>query len=271
MICFENITDLDLAQTLDCGQCFRWTEQPDGTFAGVAFGKSVRVQMNDSVFVIDGAEEAERSLWQRYFDLDCDYAAIRSSLSSLHPILKEASEYASGIRILRQEPFEALCTFIISQNNNIPRIKGIVSRLCESFGEKLPDGNYTFPSAERLSALSAGDLAPLRAGFRARYIIDAAKKVSSGEVDLSFCETADYEQARAELMKIVGVGVKVADCTLLFGMHRVDAFPMDVWMKRAMEQLFPGMSPGDFGDYAGVAQQYIFHFSRQHPEIFKSA
>ena len=269
MIRFENITDLDLAQTLDCGQCFRWSEQPGGTFSGVALGKSVSVQIKDGVFSIDGAEESDRALWKSYFDLDCDYASIRSNLASLHPVLKQAAEYASGIRILRQEPFEALCTFIISQNNNIPRIKGIVGRLCESFGEKLPDGNYTFPSAQRLSGLTPEDLSPLRAGFRARYIIDAAKKVSSEEVDLSLCETADYEQARAELMKIVGVGVKVADCTLLFGMHRVDAFPMDVWMKRAMEQLFPGMTPDGFGEYAGVAQQYIFHFSRQHPELFK--
>lgn len=270
MICFENITDLDLAQTLDCGQCFRWAEQPDGTFSGVAFGKSVRVRMTGGALIIDGAEECDRGLWRRYFDLDCDYAAVRANLSSLHPVLKQAADYAAGIRILRQEPFEALCTFIISQNNNIPRIKGIVQRLCEGFGERLPDGSFAFPTAERLCKLTADDLAPLRAGFRARYIIDAAKKVGSGEVDLALCETAGYDRARAELMKVVGVGVKVADCTLLFGMHRVDAFPMDVWMKRAMENLFPGTSPEDFGEYAGVAQQYIFHYSRQHPELFKN-
>ena len=169
---------------------------------------------------------------------------------------------------MRQDPYEALCTFIISQNNNIKRIKGIVGRLCESFGDEIEDGVYGFPTAERLAKLTPDDLAPLRAGFRNRYIIDSAKKVASGEVDLELCKTADYEAALAELMKITGVGVKVADCTLLFGMYRVEAFPIDVWMKRAMEKLFPGMTAADFGEYAGIAQQYIFHYSRMHPEIF---
>ena len=119
-----------------------------------------------------------------------------------------------------------------------------------------------------MSLLSVEDLAPLRAGFRARYLIDAAQKVSAGEIDWELCRTGDYEQARRELMKITGVGVKVADCTLLFGLHRVEAFPMDVWMKRAMATLFPEMTPADFGSCAGIAQQYIFHYSRMHPEVF---
>ena len=119
-----------------------------------------------------------------------------------------------------------------------------------------------------MSRLSAEDLAPLRAGFRTRYLLDAAKKVSAGDVDLDMCYTAPYEEARAELMKITGVGVKVADCTLLFGMHRTEAFPLDVWMKRAMKNLFPGMAPEDFGACAGIAQQYIFHYCRMHPKIF---
>lgn len=183
-------------------------------------------------------------------------------------MLKEAAKYAPGIRILRQEPYEALCTFIISQNNNIKRIKGIVQRLCENFGEEISPGDFAFPTPQKMAELSADDLAPLRAGFRNRYLIDAAQKVYSGEVDLESCRTLDYEQARKELMKITGVGVKVADCTLLFGLHRIEAFPVDVWMKRAMDKLFPGMMPSDFGDCAGIAQQYIFHYSRMHPELF---
>ena len=119
-----------------------------------------------------------------------------------------------------------------------------------------------------MSKLSPDDLAPLRAGFRNRYLVDAAQKVYSGEVDLELCKKADFDTARSELMKITGVGKKVADCTLLFGMHRIEAFPIDVWMKRAMEKLFPGMSGDDFGQYAGIAQQYIFHYSRMHPELF---
>ena len=124
--------------------------------------------------------------------------------------------------------------------------------------------------SETLAVLSPDDLAPLRAGFRNRYIIDAAQKVASGEVDLEACRTLEYEQARRELMKITGVGVKVADCTLLFGLHRIEAFPVDVWMKRALKTLFPGMTPADFGEYAGIAQQYIFHYSRMHPEVFEN-
>ena len=265
----SNVTDLDLAQTLDCGQSFRWTQQPDGSFSGVAFGRSVNVSLNGGDLIIHNASKEDEALWREYFDLDLDYGAVRRQISELHPVLKEASRYAPGIRILRQEPYEALCTFIISQNNNIKRIKGIVARLCESFGDEIDEGVYTFPTAERLAELTPDDLAPLRAGFRNRYIIDSAKKVASHEVDLELCKTADYEAARAELMKITGVGVKVADCTLLFGMHRVEAFPVDVWMKRAMEKLFPGMSANDFGEYAGIAQQYIFHYSRMHPELFE--
>lgn len=266
----SGVRDIDLAQTLDCGQSFRWSEQADGSFCGVAYGKSVSVRLSDNDLYIENAtaEDFEK-IWYDYFDLSLDYGKIREEISKIHPVLNDASKYAPGIRILRQEPFEALCTFIISQNNNIKRIKGIVQRLCENFGEKIGENTFAFPTAERMAKLSADDLAPLRAGFRNRYLIDASQKVVSGEVDLEICKTADYEQARRELMKITGVGIKVADCTLLFGMHRIEAFPIDVWMKRAMEKLFPDMRAEDFGEYAGIAQQYIFHYSRMHPELFE--
>lgn len=266
---FENVSDLDLRQTLDCGQSFRWNENPDGSFSGVAFGKSVRAALEDKTLFIYNAHKEDRKIWFDYFDLGLEYGKIREQISRIHPVLSEAAGYAPGIRILRQEPFEALCTFIISQNNNIKRIKGIVKRLCECFGDSLDDGEFAFPSAEKMACLTAEDLAPLRAGFRNRYIIDAAQKVAGGDVRLEKCRYADYEEARRELMKITGVGVKVADCTLLFGLHRIEAFPVDVWMKRAMAKLFPDMTPDDFGEYAGIAQQYIFHYSRMHPELFE--
>jgi len=268
-IVIPDVRDLDLEQTLDCGQSFRWEKQNDGSFSGVAFGKYVNISLDGTDMIIKNAVPGDEKIWRDYFDLELDYGKIREDISRLHPVLEDAARYAPGIRILRQEPYEALCTFIISQNNNIKRIKGIVARLCESFGDELETGVYTFPTAERLAKLTPEDLAPLRAGFRNRYIIDSAKKVVSHEVDLELCKTADYDTARAELMKITGVGVKVADCTLLFGMHRVEAFPVDVWMKRAMEKLFPGMTANDFGEYAGIAQQYIFHYSRMHPELFE--
>lgn len=265
----EGVRDLDLAQTLDCGQSFRWTQNDNGSFCGVAFGKSVRTEMKgDTLFIYNANYEDYKNIWFDYFDLGLDYGKIREQISGIHPVLKEAAKYAPGIRILRQEPYEALCTFIISQNNNIKRIKGIVRRLCESFGEEIEENIFAFPTAEKMAGLSPDDLAPLRAGFRNRYLIDAAQKVAGGEVRLEKCRTLDYEEARKELMKITGVGVKVADCTLLFGMHRIEAFPVDVWMKRAMERLFPNMTPDDFGEYAGIAQQYIFHYSRMHPELF---
>ena len=267
----KNVTSLDLGETLDCGQSFRWRDNGDGSFTGVAYEKLVTVSMQNGDLHIENTTEQDfEKIWRNYFDLDLDYDSIRSSIGEIHPVLKEASAYAPGIRILRQEPWEALCTFIISQNNNIKRIKGIVDRLCVSFGNKIGDTEfYTFPKPENLAKLNPDDLAPLRAGFRNKYIIDASRKVASGEVDLEKCRNVPYDEARAELCKIKGVGNKVADCTLLFGMHRIEAFPIDVWMRRAMEKLFPNMTGEDFGEYAGIAQQYIFHYARMHPELFE--
>ena len=264
-----DMSSISLGDTLCCGQSFRFREIAPQTFKGTAAGKTIIVSKQDDCLVLEGATEEEfESFWKHYFDLEFDYVALRESLSQLHPVLCDAAKYAPGIHILRQEPFEALISFIISQNNNIKRIEGIVDRLCETFGEKLESGEYAFPTAQRLAALSEEDLAPLRAGFRNRYILDAAKKVSTGEVDLEACRTLPFADAKAQLMQIVGVGEKVADCVLLYGLHRTEAFPMDVWMKRAMKNLFSDVTPEFFGEYAGIAQQYIFHYCRMHPELF---
>lgn len=265
---FKNIYPFDLSQTLDCGQSFRWQKNADGSFTGVVRGRVATVSYSDTTLTVVESGEVSEGLWRDYFDLELDYAEIRAKLSSMHPVLSEASSYAGGIRILRQEPFEALITFIISQNNNIGRIKGIVERLCENFGEKLDDTHYAFPTPECLAKLSPDDLAPIRAGFRHRYIIDAAQRVHSGEIDLESLRTMEYAEAQKELMKITGVGVKVADCVLLYALHRLSSFPLDVWMKRALSVLFSGMKGDEFGDYGGIAQQYIFHYSRMHKELF---
>ncbi len=262
--------DMSLRDTLMCGQSFRWKEVEDGGFVGTAMGKTIKVFTKDKDFIIEGATEEDfENIWKDYFDLEFDYVALRDELSQKHPVLCEAAKFAPGIHILRQEPFEALISFIISQNNNIKRIEGIVHRLCESFGEKAQGGGYAFPTAEKLASLSIEELAPLRAGFRNRYILDAAKKVHSGEVDLEECRTLPFADAKKKLMTIVGVGEKVADCVLLYGLHRTEAFPMDVWMKRAMATLFPDTSHESFGEYAGIAQQYIFHYSRLNPQLFE--
>ncbi len=270
MVTLYNITNFDLAQTLDCGQAFRWELRSDGSFTGVAMGKRLTLTLDGSTLTIDGIDENEYlNVWAEYFDLNRNYGEIGNTLSQLHPILREAYDYAPGIRILAQEPWEALCSFIISQNNNIPRIKLIIGRLCEAYGDEIEDSVYSFPCAEKLAGLSVDDLSPIKAGFRARYIIDAAQKVSGGEVDLDELKRAPLDEAKARLMTITGVGPKVADCTLLYGLHRLESFPLDVWMKRAMSRLFPELTPKDFGEYGGIAQQYIFHYSRMHPELFE--
>ena len=267
-IVFENVHPFSLSQTLDCGQCFRWSENEDGTFSGVVRGQFATASYVDGTLTIDTAYDSDRNMWNDYFDLSLDYMSIKEKLSAMHPVLKEASTYAGGIRILKQEPFEALISFIISQNNNISRIKGIVERLCENFGEKIDDTHYAFPTAEKLASLTVDDLNVIRAGFRARYIIDAANKVHSGEIDLENLRNMEYFDAQKELMKITGVGVKVADCALLYGLHRLESFPLDVWMKRALSVLFEGMKGKEFGQFGGIAQQYIFHYSRMHKELF---
>lgn len=252
----------DLKNTFDCGQCFRWDEAPDGSYSGIVKNKLLRLYVSGDKIILDGCTESDfNEIWKDYFDLDINYNDIKAELVELCPGLKSAADSINGIRILRQEPWEALCSFIISQNNNIPRIKGIISRLCESYGEKFGE-YYTFPSAETLSRLTPDDLAPLRAGFRARYIIDAAQKVSSGETDLCAMYDKPIEECRHELMKIVGVGAKVAECTLLYGLHRLEAFPVDVWMKKALADKFSGITVESLGRYAGIAQQYIFHYTR---------
>lgn len=257
--------EFDPSQTLDCGQCFRWEFTLEGTWSGTALGSRLVLSPAGEGWLLEGVCRSEfETKWIPYFDLDTDYAAIRKDLSNYHPVLRRAAGFAAGIRILRQDPWEALCSFILSQNNNIPRIKGIVFRLCREFGEC---GGIVFPTPERLAGLNVEDLAPLRSGFRAKYLLSAARLVSSGTVDLHSLYHIPLPEARDSLMKINGVGKKVAECVLLYGFHRLDAFPVDVWIKRAMELYFPGMAPEDFGPYAGVAQQYIFHYIRSLPKL----
>ena len=253
--------NFDAAASLDCGQAFRWVVEEDGTCDGFAVGKHLRLRTNGNETVFfDTSKEDFENIWINYFDFNRDYAEIISKISG-NEVIKEAIRFSGGIRVLRQEPWETLCSFIISQNNNIPRIKGIIARLCENFGDKCGDF-YSFPTAERLADLNPEDLAPLRCGFRARYIIDAARKVSSGEVDLQKLFDADTDYAQNELMKICGVGAKVADCTLLFGLGHIEALPKDVWIKRALEKLFGGTLPAECEPYAGIVQQYIFQYAR---------
>lgn len=269
------ITELEyfsVAQTFDCGQSFRFTVSEENGVAcakGIAFGKKVSfIQPSSDQLIIQPCTMAEYTeLWAKYLSLDTDYAAIRMELQKKRPEdrhLLGAMEKGSGIRILRQDPWEALCTFIISQNNNIPRITSLVAALCHAAGEDMGDGeSYSFPAPEAVKALGVDGLFALKTGFRASYLYDAAERVCSGEVDIETVKQANTAEAEAALRAIKGVGPKVAACALLFGFDKSDAFPIDVWVKRVMAEFYPeGVLPSDFGAYAGLAQQYLFYYRR---------
>lgn len=261
-IILTGVTNLNIAQTLDCGQAFRWSKDETDVWSGIAFGHFLKIKQTDDIIIFfDTDENTFNEIWRPYFDIDRDYADIIKNISH-NDTLKTAAQYGEGIRILRQDSWEALCSFIISQNNNIPRIKGIVERLCMNFGDEI-NGGYSFPSAERIAQLNLDDLQVLRSGFRSKYILDAAKKVASGEIDFAKFADMSTDQIRNQLMTIYGVGAKVADCALLYGMGRIDAFPKDVWIKRALEVLFGGDLPEATSQYAGIIQQYIFFYARE--------
>ncbi len=260
---------LDLRQTLESGQCFRWRRCEDGSYVGISGRDILNIrQVNDGV-ILTADSESSIQRWLAYFDCGTDYEAIIRQFAA-DETLRLASQENRGIRILRQEPFETLISFIISQNNNIPRIIGIIERLCESFGEKISDkygGMWTFPGAKTLAALSPEELAPLRAGFRVRYILDAANKVADGRVSLDEIYDMSYDEGKAYLKTITGVGDKVADCVLLFAYHKTEAFPSDVWIKRVVAEYYSDGLPECMGDYKGIAQQYLFEYFRKRTPV----
>ena len=261
----------NLQETFECGQCFRWLPGDDGSYTGVVGRNVITLRADGDDLLVAGLDQAEAE--QRlipYLALDEDYAAIQEQFRR-NAQLAQAVDYARGIRVLRQDRWEALCSFIISQNNNIKRIKGIVQRLCSCLGEPIPSSDcFSFPSPQRLAAATLEELEPLRCGFRAKYLLDAARRVSSGQVQLDAIPQMPLEQARAHLMQIVGVGPKVADCALLYGFHRLECCPMDVWMKRVFAALYPNGLPDCAQDFIGIAQQYLFHYVRCCPQILEA-
>lgn len=251
---------------LFCGQAFRWEKKEEGVFHGVVKNKAVDIEKKDGEIIFRNVSEEDFSdVWMPYFDLNRNYEEICEKISE-DKYIAEATRQYYGIRILRQDSWEALCSFIISQNNNIPRITGIIGRLCEAFGEKIGQTDYSFPTYERMKNLTVEDLAPLRAGFRSKYIIDAVQKLNCGEISLEKIEKMPIDEAREELMKIKGVGAKVAECTLLYGFGRIEAFPVDVWVKRIMAEMYEKGLPECTKSYEGIAQQYLFHWRRNREE-----
>ncbi|MCL2755328.1 MAG: DNA-3-methyladenine glycosylase 2 [Oscillospiraceae bacterium] len=252
------IPNIDLDSTLFCGQCFRSTRLDTLRYLICSGTRQViALQVQDGV-VLKNINESDLPYWHDYFCADTDYAPIISQLSQ-DATLAEACAFAPGLRLLKQKPFETLISFIISQNNNIPRIAGIIEKLCVLCGDV-----GDFPEPQELARFTEADLSPLRAGYRARYILDAAKKVNSGEISLDKVEQMGYNRAKQELMRICGVGSKVADCALLYGFGKLEAFPRDVWVERAMEQYYPQTLalPECAAGCEGIAQLFLFHYIR---------
>ena len=257
----------DISQTFDCGQTFRFDRVSENTVFGIAHKRALTLSQEDGAITLDCTLDEFESIWRRYLALDIDYKKINSFFTSGDDeVLKSAATYGRGIRILRQDPWEALCSFIISQNNNIPRIKKIINALSERYGDPIEkDGRvfYSFPSADALALAGTDAIFELRTGFRAKYISDAAEKVASGEIDLDSIASLPTAEALSELMKIKGVGPKVASCALLFGFDKPDAFPIDVWVKKVFAKYYPnGFDITSFGNNAGIAQQYLFYYER---------
>ena len=274
---FDNIRDFDLAHSFECGQCFRWNRgKSDGAYLGIVGEYACRASLLDSrlTLSVSGGDE---TFWRNYFDLDTDYSEIKARLIEAEPRIAPAIEAGYGIRILRQDCFETLISFIISQNNNIPRIKKCIEGLCESYGHII-EGEvmvetrtraeaknarrlYAFPTPEALVSAKIEDLAPLKLGYRDKYIIEASKRY-----------VAEGAPSPKTISSYLGVGPKVASCIRLFGMRCTDAFPIDVWVKKIMADMY-GFDESDikgmqnfaeerFGSLGGYAQQYLFNYYR---------
>ena len=261
-------------QVFDCGQCFRFDKNTDGNYFGVANGKYIEIEKNgEDILLHNCSEDDYNKIFRDFFDLDFDYSAILTDIPE-DETLKKASSFGSGIRILHQDNWEALCSFIISQNNNIPRIKGIIRNLCEKYGDPVYTDksgvvHYSFPDAETVARAGESGMAELRTGFRAKYIYDAASKVASGSIDLNAPYDMSYADGANYLQQIKGVGLKVASCVLLFSYRKYDAFPVDVWVKKILQKYYDGKVGAEyFGKYAGLCQQYLFYYERCENNVF---
>lgn len=252
----------DIVDTLDCGQVFRYAK----------IGDEYRVVAQNHIAYIKEVEDAyevrcdDREFFENYFDFDTDYAQIQSEVAD-GAFVSEAVEFGRGIHILRQNPVEAIFSFIISQNNHIPRIKGIIERICDSLGEDM--GEYhAFPSVEKLASAGVDFYKSIGAGYRAEYLDRVANSLL--EEDVEGWRTLSTEDLRAKLLSLHGVGRKVADCALLFGFQRFDVFPVDTWIKKIYECEFEGVTPEKmsvllvekYGKYAGYVQQWVFYYKR---------
>lgn len=276
-IIIKDFKHFDPIHTFECGQCFRWKQISGNNWFGVVKDLAVNLEWNGKDLIFhDTKEDDFLRVWYPYFDLDRDYGEIKEKLQKDDPVMKEAISFGHGIRLLRQDFQETLISFLISQNNGIPRIRKIVESLAQHFGEPIvcakPDIK-TFPSCESLARIGLEELRIIRAGYRDKYIKKTAQQICLGEVDMDILKKGDPSQSRDEMKKLFGVGEKVADCTLLFSGIRYDIFPVDRWVRRVMAELYIGHEAENeevnrfaikkFGALAGFAQQYLFYYARE--------
>ena len=266
----------------ECGQCFRWNKQEDGSYTGVFKNNVLNVKQENSRIIFSGICEGNiEEVCKDYFDLNTDYEKIKNELSKIDDNLKQGIKYGEGIRILKQDLWETIISFIISANNNIPRIKKIIEKLSEKYGNKLElDGitYYSFPTVEQLSKATVEELRSLGLGFRDKRVYETTKLIRTKQIDLEYLKNIqDSNILREELNKLPGVGDKVADCIMLFSMKRFDVFPIDVWVRRVMNELYiknedetkvnkkeiRNLAEEKYGKLAGIAQQYLFYWKRE--------
>ncbi|MGL5651812.1 MAG: DNA-3-methyladenine glycosylase family protein [Paraclostridium sp.] len=277
-VVIEGALDFDPKHIFECGQCFRWKAEDDGSYTGVAKGRVINVSREgNTVYLKNTNLEDFNKIWKPYFDLDTDYAKIKNELKSVDEYLEKATEFGWGIRILRQDPWEMLISFIISSNNRIPMIQRAISNLSREYGTYIGKLNgvdyYDFPTAQQLSKASIADIRACSTGFRDKYIKATTERVISENEDVYNYENLGTEDCRKKLMEFNGVGPKVCDCIALFGMQKYDTFPVDVWVKRVMQEFYveddmslPKIRKyaiDKFEDLSGFAQQYLFYYARE--------
>lgn len=265
MIDIQN-PDFDIRKIADSGQCFRLNPNGDGGYTLVALHRVLNIRETPSGCALACSQAEYDAVWQGYFDMERDYAAIRNAVDPGDAFLRRACDHGRGIRILRQDPFETLVSFIISQRKNIPAIKRCVETLCARYGEPLDSAGkrqFAFPSAERLAAQDEAGFLACSLGYRAKYVLAAARLAASGTLDLGEIGRLDDAALLERLLTVPGVGEKVANCVMLFGFHRLGRFPRDVWINRVEEREYGGAFPLErYPDTAGVLQQYVFYYAR---------
>ena len=258
--------ELNIEKIAQSGQCFRLNARPDGRYELLAHGRLLEIELVEGgARFFCGAEEFD-ALWRAYFDLLTDYAAIRRAIDPADAYLNAAAAFGRGVRILRQDPWETLVTFILSQRKNIPAIKLCVERLCARFGEPVPGaGVNAFPKPAALANAELECLLGCSLGYRGRYVQAAARMAACGELDFAAMEHLPDGALYEALLSVPGVGKKVADCTMLFGFRRLGRFPVDVWIERVLAREYPNGFPLErYGEFAGVLQQYMFYYERLH-------